>query len=166
MLPPALHIVLFGRASNLRRIRNERSIIMGLDIFIERSPLSTQTDEQNFSTGLRIWVDEWEDLFQNVLHAPIEVERREGEDRADFLNRREKLFQEDLTSKGYEMLGRIWYIFSDAFFAPSEVDKLLNECMELRQKVENKKALSALEKLIFACHKALKVKSGVFLACD
>lgn len=137
-----------------------------LGISIENDPLSDKTDEQNFSTGRWIAFDEWRELFQNVLHAPVEVERLEGEDHADFLNRRERLFQEDLTSKGYEMLGRIWYIFSDAFFAPSEVDKLLKECMELRQKAENEKALSALEKFIFACHEALKVKSGVFLTCD
>jgi hypothetical protein len=137
-----------------------------LGISVERNPLSDQTDEENFYTGRWIEADEWEELFQNILQAPIEIERHKGEDRGDFLDRREKLFQEDLTSKGYEMLGRIWYIFSDAFFAPSEVDKLLKECLELQRKTENKKALSALEKLVFACNEALKVKSGVFLFCD
>ena len=139
---------------------------MGLDIYIQNDPSSEQPDEKNFNLGQRIWVDEWEALFQNVLHAPIELERLEGEDRAAFLSRQERSFQEDLTSKGYEMLGRIWYIFSDAFFSPSEVNKLLEECLELKQKTEDEKALSALEKLIFACHESLKVKSGIFLACD
>lgn len=139
---------------------------MGLDISIQNDPLGGKTDEQNFYTGQRIWFDEWHELFQNVLHAPIEIKPNKGESFLDFEARREKLVQEDLTSKGYEMLGRIWYIFSDAFFAPSEVDKLLKECMELQQKTESEKALSALEKLIFACHEALKVKSGVFLTCD
>ncbi len=137
-----------------------------LGISVIKNPESEQTDEENFYTGRWIWVDEWEELFQNVLHAPIEIKPNKGESFLDFQARREKLFQEDLTSKGYEMLGRIWYIFSDAFFAPSEVDKLLKECLELQQKTENKKALSALEKLIFACNQALKVKSGVFLFCD
>jgi hypothetical protein len=139
---------------------------MGLGIAVVNNPDSDHTDEQNFSTHQEMEVDEWEDLFQNVLQAPIEVERLEGEDRASFLARKERLFQEDLTSKGYQMLGRIRYIFSDAFFSPSEVDKLHAECLELQQKIKNKKALSALEKLVFACHEALKVRSGIFLACD
>lgn len=137
-----------------------------LGISIENDPSSDRIDEQNFGTGRWIAWDAWHELFQNVLHAPIEIERLEGEDRDAFLNRQERLFQEDLTNKGYEMLGRIWYIFRDSFFAPSEIDKLLEECLELQQKTENTKALSALEKLVFACHEALKVKSGIFLACD
>ena len=139
---------------------------MPLDIVIAKNPLSDRTDEESFFTGQWLEVDEWRALFQNVLHAPTEIPPDEGESFNDFELRRERLVQEDLTGKGYEMLGRIWFYFSDAFFAPLEVDKLLKECIELRQKAENKKALSALEKLITACHEAIKVKSGVFLACD
>lgn len=137
-----------------------------LGISVEKSLQSDRTDEENFYTGRWIEFDEWEDLFQNALHAPVELERLEGEDRADFLARREKLFREDLTNKGYGMLSRIWYIFRDTFYAPSEVDKLLAECLDVQQKTESQNALSALEKLIFACHEALKVKSGVFLCSD
>ena len=139
---------------------------MGLGVSVKSDPENYRVDEQNFSAHQEIGIDEWEDLFQNVLHAPIELERLVGEDRTAFLDSRESLFQEDLTNKGYEMLGRIWYVFRDTFFTPSEVKKLLEECMEIRQKTENKKALSALEKLIYACHEALKAKSGIFLACD
>ena len=139
---------------------------MGLDISVENDPLTEETDEQNFYTGRWIEFDEWLDLFQNVLQAPIEIERLEGEDHAAFLDRQERLFQEDLTGKGYPMLGRIWYILSDAFFAPSEIDQLLRECTELQQKADSKNALSALEKLILACGEALKVNSGVLLSCD
>ena len=137
-----------------------------LSISIEKNPLSNQVDNENFYTGRWIEFNEWHDLFQNVLQAPIEIEQLDGEDSSDFLDRRERLFQADLTSKGYEMLGRIWYIFRDAFYAPSEVRKLLEECLEVQHKTENKNALSALEKLIFACNEALKVKSGIFLSCD
>jgi hypothetical protein len=139
---------------------------MGLDIAVVTDPENDHTDEQNFSTRQWVEFDEWEDLFQNVLHAPVEIERLSGEERADFLDRRERLFREDLTGKGYETLGRIWYVFRDAFFAPSEVDKLLEECLKLRQRTDSKNALSALEKLISACREALKVKSGIFLAGD
>lgn len=139
---------------------------MGLGISVASDAENYRVDEQNFSTHREFEIDEWEDLFQNVLHAPIELERLAGEDRTAFLDRRKRLFQEDLTNKGYEMLGRVWYVFRDTFFTPPEVKKLLKECMELRQKTENKNALSALEKLIAACHEALKAQSGIFLACD
>jgi len=137
-----------------------------LGISIEQSPQSGLNDEENFYTGRWIEFNEWQDLFQNVLQAPVDLERLQGEDRAAYLSRREKLFREDVTNKGYEMLSRIWYIFRDAFFAPPEVNKLLEECLELQQKTRNKDASVALEKLIFACHEALRVKSGVFLFCD
>lgn len=140
---------------------------MGLDIFVaEEEPLSGKTDDRNFHTNQRIWYDEWDDLLQNVLQSPIETERLEGEDRAAFDDRRERMIQEDLASKGYPMLGRIWYYFSDAFYARSEIEQLLKECLELQQKTESKNASSALEKLVFACRQALEVKSGMFLACD
>ena len=101
-----------------------------------------------------------------ILMTPIEIEYLEGESDEDFLSRRERLFQEDLIGKGYEMLGRIWYIFRDAFYAPSEVRKLLEECLDVQLKAESNEALSALEKLIYACNEALRVNSGVLLICD
>jgi hypothetical protein len=137
-----------------------------LDISVMKNPEHEQTDEEHFYTGRWIEFYEWEDLFQNVLHAPVDLERLEGESRPDYLSRREKLFREALTNKGYEMLSRIWYIFRDTFFAPSEVNKLLGECLELQEKTQNPKALSALEKLISASQAALKVNSGIFLASD
>jgi hypothetical protein len=137
-----------------------------LDISITSDLLNEQADAQNISVNRWLDFNEWLELFENVLQAPVEIERLEDENFQDYHARRERLFQEDLTGKGYEMLGRIWYIFSDAFFHPSEIDKLLEECLELQQKTEYKHALSALEKLIHACNEALKVKSGIFLACD
>lgn len=139
---------------------------MGLGISITTDPESVHVDEQNFSTHRELEIDEWDELFIDVLHAPVEVERVAGEDRAAFLNRRKLLFQEDMKAKGYEMLGRMWYVFRDAYYSPTEVGKLLEECLEIRQRTEISKALSALDKLIYACHEALRVKSGIFLACD
>ena len=139
---------------------------MGLGIAIVAEAESAHVDEQNFSTHRELELDEWDELFIDVLHAPVEVERVAGEDRAAFLNRQKALFQEDMKAKGYEMLGRMWYVFRDTYYSPTEVDKLLEECLEIRQRTETPKALSALEKLIYACHEALRVKSGIFLACD
>ena len=138
----------------------------GLDIFIEKFPQSYRIDGEKFYAGRSINADEWEGLFENVLHAPVELERLEGETHEEYFFRMEKVFREDVTNKGYEMLSHIWAMFSDAFFAPSEVSKLLEECLELQRTTENQNALSALEKLIYVCHEALKVKGGIFLACD
>ncbi|HST54258.1 MAG TPA: hypothetical protein VLJ61_19785 [Pyrinomonadaceae bacterium] len=139
---------------------------MGLGISVQDDPESLHSYGENLSTYPELEINEWEELFINVLGAPVEIERIADEDRQSFLARRERLFKEDLTGKGYEMLGRIWYVFRDVFYAPCEVDKLLEECLELQHKTENKIAFSGLEKRIFACHEALKFKSGIFLACD
>ena len=139
---------------------------MGLGISITTDPESVHVGEQNLGTHRELGLDEWDELFIDVLHAPVEVERAAGEDRAAFLDRRKLLFQKDMKAKGYEMLGRMWYVFRDTYYSPKEVDKLLEECLEIRQRLQTPKALSALEKLIYACHEALRVESGIFLACD
>jgi hypothetical protein len=138
---------------------------MCLDIVITKSPFTKPIDQENFDLNRYISIDEWHELFQNVLGVP-EIERHISEDRVVFLVRRETLFKENMTSKGYEMLGRIWYILRDAYYLPSEIDKLLKECLEIKQKTQNELALSALENLIFACGKALKVRSGIWLVSD
>ncbi len=139
---------------------------MALDITITKSPFGKPIDKENFDTGRWIEIDEWQQLFENVLQAPVEVQRFKDETRADFLVRKERLFKEHLTNNGYEMLGRIWYHLRDAFYAQSEVIKLLEECLSIKQKTQNKLALSALESLIFACNEAIQVKSGIWLVSD
>jgi hypothetical protein len=136
-----------------------------LDIVITESPFSKPSNEENFDTGRQIYLDEWEDLFRNVLKVP-DIEKCIDEFYADRVKREKMSFQLNLTNNGYEMLGRIWFIFSDAFYLPSEVNKLLEECLDVQQKTKNELALSALESLIFGCNEALKVKSGVWLVSD
>jgi hypothetical protein len=113
---------------------------MSLGIAIAKSPFGKPTDDENFDIGQDISLDEWDELFLNVLEVP-EITPNNGESRKDFLDRREKLFQEILTSKGYEMLGRICHFSQDAFFAVAEVKKLLEECLNLQQKTQNECAL-------------------------
>jgi hypothetical protein len=139
---------------------------MSLDIVITNSDLNENVDDKHFWTGQRIEFDEWRELFENVLHAPVEIERFENESGNELLERREKLFKEHLAGKGYRMLGRVWYIFRDAFYAPAEVNKLLEECLNIQRKTENEQTVAALEKLVFACDEALKAKSGIMLGCD
>ncbi len=138
---------------------------MSLDIAVTKSPFSKPSDKENFDTGRYICIDESDDLFLIVLEVP-EIERHKGENRKDFLYRREKLFQENLTIKGYEMLGRIWDYFRDAFYLPSEVSKLLEECLEVQQKTRNELASSALKSLIFGCNEALKANNGIWFISD
>lgn len=138
---------------------------MGLDIVITNSPLRKPSDKENFDLGRQIGVDEWHNLFYSVLNVP-ELKVNEYESSADFLQRREKSFHEYLTNKGYEMLGRIWYIFRDSFYKPSEIDILLKECIDVQQKTQNTLALMALENLIYACNEAIRVKSGIWLISD
>jgi hypothetical protein len=139
---------------------------MSLDIAVTKSPFRKPTDNENFDIGRCLEIDEWQQLFENVLQAPVEIERFENEDPSNLLIRKERLFQEDLTNKGYEMLGRIWYYFRDVFYTPSEVTELLAECLKIQQRTQNKFALSALESLIFACNEAIKVNSGIWLISD
>jgi hypothetical protein len=141
------------------------NIAMSLDIVITQSPFIKPIDEENFDTGRYISIDEWDELFHNVLGVP-EIERHIDESREDFLKKRKRLFEQIIMERGYEMLGRIWYVFRDAFYAPSEVNKLLSECLEIQHETTNKMALSALESLIFACKQALKVDSGIWLISD
>jgi hypothetical protein len=136
-----------------------------LSIAVTKSPFSKPSDEENFDIDQEIYLDEWEELFRNVLEVP-EIKIHEGESSADFVDRQERSFQEYLMTKGYPMLGRIWFIYRDAFYDPSDVNKLLAECLELQQKAANEPALSTLKKLIFACREALRVKSGIWLISD
>jgi hypothetical protein len=136
-----------------------------LDIAVTKSPFAKPSDKANFDTGRQIYLDEWDELFRNVLEVP-EVKRHVDEDYNNYAERQKTLFQENLANKGYEMLGRIWFIYSNVFYTPSEINKLLTACKEIKQKTKNALALSALESLIFACNEALKVKSGIWLVSD
>ena len=137
----------------------------GLGIVITNTPFNKPSDGENFDLDQDISIDQWDELFLNVLKVP-EITPYKDNSRNDFLDRRERLFQEILTSKGYEMLGRICHFSQDAFFAPIKVSKLLEECLDIQRKTNSELALSALESLIFACNEALKVKSGIWLISD
>lgn len=138
-----------------------------LDIAVKKNPFGEWDESKgDHHTDLGIEPDEWEQLFFNVLQAPQDVIYFDGEDMSEYYKRRERLFQENLKNKGYEMLGRIWYIYRDASYLPSEINKLLEECLEVQKKTNNVPALSALKKLIIGCNKALEIGSGLRLLSD
>lgn len=125
-----------------------------------------ETNKGDHHTDLEIDPEEWEELFFNVLDAPRAWKHIDGQLVCESFERQERLFKEDLRDKGYEMLRRIWHIYRDAEYLPSEVNQLLAECLEVQQKTQNVHALSALEKLILASREALELKSGLCLLSD
>lgn len=137
-----------------------------LRIAIMKNPSgSWNLSQGDHHLNLDIEPDEWEELFFHVLNAQWE-ERIEGEDTVEYYKRQEQIFKQNLKTIGYEMLGRIWDIYRDAEYLPSEIGKLRAECTKLQRKTKNIAALSALNKLIFACNKAQKTGSGLRLLSD
>jgi hypothetical protein len=115
-------------------------------------------------TDLEIEEDEWCELFYKVLGVPERWKEVDGQ--LEPVEFSEAQFKEILTGKGYPMLGRIWFMYRDANYLPSEVSKLLEECLKIQKKTENVSALSALGKLIAACYEAIKINSGLCLLSD
>jgi hypothetical protein len=138
-----------------------------LDIAVMMNPFGEWDESKgDHHTDLGIKPKEWEELFFKVLQAPPHQKYIDGEDIYEYDKRQERLFKKDLKDKGYEMLGRIWDIYQDAEYLPSEVNQLLEECLEAQKRTNNEYALSALEKLISACREALKIGSGLCLLSD
>lgn len=151
---------------------NGEKIVMSLangalDIVVTKNPTENWDSKQgDHFTGMQIKPDEWEDLFQNVLQSP-QIRFNVGNETFNtYYERQRTVFQSDLENKGFEMLGRIWDIYQDAYYMPSEINKLLEECLKIQQVSQSAKAMSALKKIICACRKALDTKSGIFFASD
>lgn len=109
---------------------------------------------------------EWEELFFNVLGAQHWEALVEGEGIENYNKRQELRFAQNLSTKGYEMLGRISDIYQDVAYLPSEVNKLSEECLNIQKETDNAAALSALRKLVFACDDAQATGSGLRLISD
>jgi hypothetical protein len=149
-------------------------LIGSLQIAVMKNPFdedSWNAADGDYHTDLEIDGQEWEELIFKVLQAPEFEKYVEGEDVDVYYQRQEKLLKEDLTSKGYPMLGHLWCSFiwwndRDISYSPSDVHQLLAECLKLQKKTENVYALSAVGKLIAASHDALKINSGLCLMTD
>ncbi|MDQ3747462.1 MAG: hypothetical protein M3367_00385 [Acidobacteriota bacterium] len=66
----------------------------------------------------------------------------------------------------YPMLGRIEDMYEDYFFTPDEVEKLREECVQLKAAKPDSAADLALRKLIYACDEALKENSYLMFSGD
>lgn len=137
---------------------------MSLHIGVKKEPRG-RWDEKKGDRHLHLFITdrEWEQLFHDVLLVPINEPYIHSDEQDEHFK---MLFQENLKDKGYEMLGRIWDVYDDVFYFPSDINKLLEECLEVQQKTENIVVIAILEKIIFACQEALKVKSGLSLRAD
>lgn len=66
----------------------------------------------------------------------------------------------------YPLIGRINDMYEDYIFAPEEITKLREECLELQTAKPNAAADLALRKLIYASDKALKDEFYLKFTCD
>ena len=137
-----------------------------LDICVVKDPVGGDTVGDRF-TGMQLTPSEWAAIFHNVLKVPEEFTFEDFEQQPqDIYERQEQLFRSFVLSKGYEMLSRIWDIYQDALFLPSEVDALQKECRELEHTTLDRLALSGLKKLRLASEQAIDAESGLALFSD
>lgn len=138
---------------------------MGLDISILNTGEKYFPEEQKHRhLDMSVGVDEWEALFFEELKCPADEVFNEGEDIAEYNKRQKQRFLSTLDN--FPMLSRISSYYSDSSFYGSDVQELLKECVYLKKTVKNKKAVSFLNKLIFACSQAINNSSGISLYAD
>lgn len=137
-----------------------------LRVAVMRNPVGDwDTKQGDRHLNIDIEPDEWEALFFDALDASW-ADRIEGEDGWAYLERQRKLFGQALSAKGYEMLGRIWEIYQDAAYLPSEVGKLREESLSVQKMTDDAAALEALRKILFACDEAQRIDSGIRMLSD
>lgn len=102
-------------------------------------------------------VSDWEALFWDVLGCP-KFDLNESSER----NR--EMFQQAIPE--YPMLSRIWDNYEDYVFTPEEIEKLRNECLQIKAGVAEANAARALRKLIYACDEASKAGCNLMFVCD
>ena len=105
--------------------------------------------------------------LQNFIDIKLSpAKQREGENYPEYEERLKNEYLDGAKDKGYEMLGRIWYWYESVCYLPSEINRLFQECVNVKNDNQNLKQVAAIEKLIFACKEAKKIKSGIFLGSD
>jgi hypothetical protein len=66
----------------------------------------------------------------------------------------------------FPMLGRINYIYEDAYFNAEEVQGLREECVKIKSSATNPSADLGLRKLIYSCDEAIKFGFCLGMWCD
>lgn len=107
---------------------------------------------------------EWSALFYKVLGCPFPSPFVLGDNINETRKRYEFEFQQAIPD--YPMLGRIWDTYIDVRYKQDEIEQLRNECVKVRAATSDQLALEGLSKLIYACDEALRLKLGLYIACD
>lgn len=138
-----------------------------LRVALMRNPFGEWDSKQgDHHLNLEIGMNEWEALVFEALDAPKWDQGGEVEDASEYLERQKRRFEQDLSAKGYEMLGRMWDVYRDAAYLPPEVRRLQEETLSVQRLTNNPDALEALSKLLIACKAASEVNSGIRLISD
>lgn len=149
---------------------------MSFNICIMKNPFSEWTEDNRVSNWDENEGDHHLDFefdgkdfqaLQNFLGIKLNsTEQDDSEDYDNYLDKVKDNYYELAKEKNYEMLGRIWDWFHNVSFFPSEITQLLEECLRFNDKAQNPDQVVASDKLIKACHEAIKHKSGIFLGSD
>jgi hypothetical protein len=105
-------------------------------------------------------------VFEGLFNCPDAEPYIDGEDIEQYESRYRLQIQECASSYDYPMIARIWDIYEEFSYSNDETQRLLGACQKLRSTTDYPGALWARDKLILACHEALKQDSGLFLASD
>lgn len=135
-------------------------------IYLVRDPESFSNDlilvGDDKSTGNGIFGNEWGELFYDILKCP-HPPQFQG-DMSTYQERRSEEFRKALPRN--PMLARIFDMFADAWYRPEEIAALRAECVQVRDEGVAAETPEALQKLLVACDEALKMGTGLYLACD
>jgi len=137
-------------------------------IYAVRDPKTFEgyTTETDRYLGIVVYGEEWGELFYNVLGCPKAIdEPRAPAESTDAWQQRYRLkFQQSISE--YPMLARIWDTYIDVGYQGEEVQRVRDECLKVRAKTSNHKALAGLGKLIRACNEVSEMGLGLYLTCD
>lgn len=136
-----------------------------LDIFVVRDVETFRgaTDGVNRHVGVFTGAD-WEALFYDVLNGPEWGEYAGDGSFDEHFERQRVKFQQSIPD--FPMLGRIFNMYEDVIYGPTDVKRLRDECLTTQASTTNTHTLEALNKLIHASDEALKVGLGLYLAAD
>lgn len=137
-----------------------------LHLYLVRDPDNWHGEESEdaFYMDLDLHFCDWEALFIDELRFPGWDTYVEGDDVNEFNERNRKKFEESIP--GYPTLNRIFDMYEDYEFAPEELPRLREECLMVKARTSNPKAVKALRKLVLACDEASKRGFSLVFICD
>ncbi len=148
---------------------NESDIFSGcgngtLDTALVQDPARWNEGAGDRYIGVCFIDEDWESIFRQVLHCSEGEPYVEGEDVHQHWERNRRLFQKSIPD--YPMLGRIFDMYEDYVFTPTEVGRLRVECLKVKAMAANEAADLGLRKLIYACDEASRESLCLMFVCD